>query len=190
MPNMLCGDDLGAGRTVVALHHRTNEMWSLTSDCSPDYCFLDPGGVSIFDYISTIKNSSLVLAESLHGAIIASAFGVPFVPISVRTKVDPTKWADFALSLGIQPFRAVNMPLPEDQFIRRLKIAAGSRLPAGVGKALFKKGLVMQEGELNALVSALKLTESTEDRVLVDRAKLLVLQRRIEFACGELDRAI
>ena len=51
--------------------------------------------------IEEIARAPLVLAESLHAAIIADAFRTPWIAVSVSNLINRDKWADWAASLGI-----------------------------------------------------------------------------------------
>lgn len=51
--------------------------------------------------ILKLARAKLVLAESLHGAIIADAFRVPFVPVCLSPTFNTHKWLDWAESLDM-----------------------------------------------------------------------------------------
>ena len=51
--------------------------------------------------IKQIASSQLVLAEAMHGAIIADSFRVPWVPISLSTRVNDFKWQDWSESMNL-----------------------------------------------------------------------------------------
>ena len=61
--------------------------------------FIDPRGEAK-DVIRRIAAAELVIAESMHGAIVADAFRVPWVAI-VSGRDTPMKWHDWALALGM-----------------------------------------------------------------------------------------
>ncbi|RUU06428.1 polysaccharide pyruvyl transferase family protein [Mesorhizobium sp. USDA-HM6] len=50
--------------------------------------------------IRHIAQSELVIAESMHGAIIADAFRVPWIAVSTSPSINHFKWDDWASSLG------------------------------------------------------------------------------------------
>ncbi|MFC0202801.1 polysaccharide pyruvyl transferase family protein [Novosphingobium soli] len=52
--------------------------------------------------ISAIRRSRLVLTESLHGAILADAFGIPWRGMAVSGNFSTIKWADWAGSLALK----------------------------------------------------------------------------------------
>lgn len=60
--------------------------------------------------ISRIAQAKLVLTESLHGAILADAFGVPWRPFAVSRNFSKAKWADWAGSLNLRVAVAVIPP--------------------------------------------------------------------------------
>lgn len=52
--------------------------------------------------IQTLAGANLVLAESLHGAIIADTFRIPWVPVSISPAFNNHKWLDWAESLEME----------------------------------------------------------------------------------------
>lgn len=67
---------------------------------------LDPGirRDQVWDFLQTIVDSELVLTASLHGAIIAQAYGRPWALCRVTNKTydKPLKWTDWFMYLGIK----------------------------------------------------------------------------------------
>lgn len=66
---------------------------------------VDPRG-DARSVIRRIASAELVLAESMHGAIVADAFRVPWIPL-ISSHENLFKWHDWALSLGLsyRPWR-------------------------------------------------------------------------------------
>jgi succinoglycan biosynthesis protein ExoV len=50
-----------------------------------------------------LARSSLVIAEAMHGAIVADAFRVPWIPAATSGRFNLFKWHDWAFSLGLSP---------------------------------------------------------------------------------------
>lgn len=51
--------------------------------------------------IRMIAQSELIVAESMHGAILADAFRVPWIPVSTSRAINSFKWNDWASTLGL-----------------------------------------------------------------------------------------
>lgn len=62
--------------------------------------YIDPRGEAK-DVISAIARSELIIAESMHGAILADAFRVPWVAVSTSRNINSFKWNDWAGTLGV-----------------------------------------------------------------------------------------
>ena len=104
LPKMDCFDQgvsESKHKVVLALHHKTAEFWDFSKASIRNAHFLDPACSSVFDYVATIRSADLVLAESMHAAIVAAAYRVPFIRVGILNKVDNTKWKDFFLSVGL-----------------------------------------------------------------------------------------
>jgi hypothetical protein len=67
---------------------------------------------SVWDLLAKIAGASFVLTGSLHGAVLAQAFGVPWAAYTDGYVDAPPKWADWGAYLGI-----------EIEFVRRRKEA-------------------------------------------------------------------
>ncbi len=52
--------------------------------------------------VEKIASARLVIAESLHAAIIADAFRIPWIPVALSREVSAFKWADWTLSKGLR----------------------------------------------------------------------------------------
>ncbi len=63
------------------------------------------------EVINKIANASLVLAESMHAAIIADAYRVPWVPVWTSRKISKFKWSDWALAVGAK-VNPIELPSP------------------------------------------------------------------------------
>ncbi|MCA1993624.1 MAG: polysaccharide pyruvyl transferase family protein [Coleofasciculus sp. S288] len=80
--------------------------------------YIDPRW-SIEHVLSAISETEVVLAEAMHGAIVADALRVPWIPICTESTVLPFKWQDWCLSIGVEyqpkyvmPFRGLYPPGP------------------------------------------------------------------------------
>jgi len=66
-----------------------------------DLGLVDPRGESK-EVILKIASAKLVLAESMHAAIIADAYRVPWIPVWSTREISKFKWVDWALSVGAE----------------------------------------------------------------------------------------
>ncbi len=58
---------------------------------------------------SLIGNARLVLADAMHGAIVADTFRVPFVPLVSSREISSFKWMDWTMGMGL-PYRPMRLP--------------------------------------------------------------------------------
>jgi succinoglycan biosynthesis protein ExoV len=72
----------------------------------PDVCktvglsYIDPRGEAKA-VIREIAQSELIVAESMHGAILADAFRVPWIAASTSRSINSFKWNDWARTVGV-----------------------------------------------------------------------------------------
>lgn len=59
--------------------------------------------------LTQIRESQLVIAEAMHGAIVADTFRVPWIPARLHNHILNFKWQDWCLSLGLQ-YRPATLP--------------------------------------------------------------------------------
>ena len=59
--------------------------------------------------VRRIASAEKVIAESMHAAIIADAFRVPWIPVALSREVSPFKWVDWAASVEV-PYSPVCLP--------------------------------------------------------------------------------
>lgn len=122
------GTPLAENGTIVALHHKTAELWEFPNQERDGIYFLDPGRHKIEDYIATIRSAKMILAEGMHAAIAATAYGIPYVRVNLLGKTDPIKWKDFQQPLGIDDIPPMPINLPRPPRSRRLATRLAHRL--------------------------------------------------------------
>ena len=71
--------------------------------------YIDPRGEAK-SVIRSIAQSSLVVAELMHAAILADAFRVPWVAVSTSRSINSFKWRDWAASLELA-YRPRHVPV-------------------------------------------------------------------------------
>jgi len=62
--------------------------------------FVDPCA-DAHEVVRRIAGARKVIAESMHAAIVADAFRVPWVPVVLSRELAPFKWSDWAASIGL-----------------------------------------------------------------------------------------
>jgi succinoglycan biosynthesis protein ExoV len=83
-------------------HWESAESGIWKTVCEPaGLTYLDPRGEAKA-VIKHIAQSEFIVAESMHGAILADAFRVPWVAVSTSTSINSFKWSDWAGSVGVK----------------------------------------------------------------------------------------
>jgi succinoglycan biosynthesis protein ExoV len=88
--------------------------------------YVDPRG-DVEGILDRIERSRVVIAEAMHGAIVADALRVPWVPVRLFDQVLSLKWRDWCASLGIEyrplsclPDPGADLPAGREGAIRRV----------------------------------------------------------------------
>ncbi|MCL6707777.1 polysaccharide pyruvyl transferase family protein [Pseudomonas sp. R2.Fl] len=88
-------------RKTFIPHWESAEFGMWQSVCEPaGLTYLDPRGEAK-SVIAHIAQSELVVAESMHGAILADAFRVPWIAVTTSRSINDFKWNDWAASVGV-----------------------------------------------------------------------------------------
>jgi succinoglycan biosynthesis protein ExoV len=80
-------------------HHQTSKYddWrTICNDLAIQY--IDPAD-PVEKTVEVIRNSSMVVTEAMHGAIVADALRVPWIPVRTRKRILDFKWQDWLGSL-------------------------------------------------------------------------------------------
>jgi len=119
------------GRTVCITHFNEkrppSELRAETSADEVVTAAIAPRMDAIRSMIDQIAGPGFILSGSLHGAIAACAFGVPFAFYDSGYIDVPFKWRDFAASVGVPC--AFASSVQEGQALYRDKIAPALRVP-------------------------------------------------------------
>ncbi|MBT9369024.1 polysaccharide pyruvyl transferase family protein [Rhizobium sp. CSW-27] len=87
-------------RTFVP-HWESAEFGIWEAVCEPaGLTYLDPRGEAR-EVIARIAQSELIVAESMHAAILADAFRVPWIAVSTSRAINSFKWSDWAATVGV-----------------------------------------------------------------------------------------
>ena len=105
--------------------------------------------------VRRIASAEKVIAESMHGAIIADAFRVPWIPVALSREVSPFKWVDWAASMDV-PYRPVCLPASnriEHARNTLLKWSVHSNAPGYPSSSRVASGIRLQFDDLDQLMS-------------------------------------
>lgn len=64
------------------------------------FCYISPAQTFPSVY-NQIRNSSVLITESLHGAVVADSMRIPWIAVKTRDEINEFKWQDFLSSLGM-----------------------------------------------------------------------------------------
>jgi succinoglycan biosynthesis protein ExoV len=70
--------------------------------------FIDPND-PVDDVLRELRRSEVVITEAMHGAIMADALRVPWIPVRAYANILTFKWQDWCRSLGLE-YRPVALP--------------------------------------------------------------------------------
>lgn len=90
---------------------RGNIAWKLICE-QAGMGYIDPRW-SIEQVLSALSQTEVLLTEAMHGAIVADALRIPWIPISTTTTLLPFKWQDWCASVGLEYQPRYVMPVRE-----------------------------------------------------------------------------
>lgn len=103
-----------------------------------DIQFIDPRA-HVETVISQLLQSKVVIAEAMHGAIIADALRVPWIPVYPMNPLNRMKWLDWAESLTID-YRPVSL-IPSTLNELKLTRLSGNRVASKLVSMLNESAL-------------------------------------------------
>ncbi len=131
--------------------------------------------------IAQLRSCSLVMAESLHGAICADAMAIPWAPCVLAHRFNDFKWMDWMATIGrdFQPMVA-DRPLVRsihpakaviNRLARMLHYKSGSRRPA------LRPVAISSQSDVQAVVQALARHAANRDHFSCSKPADIALQR-------------
>lgn len=83
-------------------HHRSAQWIDWRPYCeTANVNYIDPGA-GVYEVLSNINRSKVILTEALHGAVVADALRIPWIPVRFLNHILEFKWQDWCQSLGIE----------------------------------------------------------------------------------------
>lgn len=96
-------DPTKSERPIFIPHHQSINICNWEKVCHRlGISYISPCG-DAKSVIRSISSSPLVIAESMHAAIFAEAFRVPWVPVSIGRQFNSMKWTDVFEAARLQP---------------------------------------------------------------------------------------
>jgi succinoglycan biosynthesis protein ExoV len=115
--------------------------------------------------INEIAASKLLVTEALHGAIVATALMIPWIPVRFYSHINCFKWRDWLATVGLE-YQPVTIPLLDSSFgsqrfsfnrllnaNRRLRAHLSSHLAARAAKK--NNPVLVPENHVEALTTRL-----------------------------------
>lgn len=106
--------------TLFIPHHQTlrNRPWARAAS-EAGLTFVSPewSVEQVFDHFARAK---LVVTEAMHGAIIADALRIPWVPVQISPELDEFKWRDWSGSINVH-FEPLTIPPVDPREVRRYR---------------------------------------------------------------------
>jgi succinoglycan biosynthesis protein ExoV len=112
-------------------HWESSQRWDWEGACrSNGMHLIDPLGAPE-SVLSEIARSRVLVTEAMHGAIVADAMRVPWIPVNIHNRLLEFKWLDWCASVGV-PYApsVVRRPAIREQF-------ALARIEKRLGAAVF-----------------------------------------------------
>ncbi|MBW4557081.1 MAG: polysaccharide pyruvyl transferase family protein [Trichormus sp. ATA11-4-KO1] len=133
--------------------------------------YIDPRW-PIEQVLSAISQTEVLLAEAMHGAIIADALRVPWIPVLTSSKILPFKWHDWCSSIDVEYQPNYVMPSkqlypPGSRFRLALSYSINSfkQAPQRFLKAFWEDDVKKMAIQLADIVKTSKPILSNESRI-------------------------
>jgi succinoglycan biosynthesis protein ExoV len=152
--------------------------------------YIDPRS-SVDEVLLQIRQSELLVAEAMHGAIAADALRVPWIPVRIYGNFMEFKWRDWAESVQA-PLHIANVPPVFDRqlvskkgFVHAFKKVAAT---AGIGKAKWKRLQIRPstEREVSESLRALEKVSKTSKPCLSPDNSIGQAETRLSERLAEL----
>ena len=134
--------------------------------------------------LQELSATELLLAEAMHGAIVADALRVPWIPVRVYGKLNIFKWQDWSQSVRV-PLEIKDVPpiytaLPKG-WKRAGNLIKQTVARAGMGQANWRRLGVRRSSpdEINRSLDTLQKIAATRTAFLSDDGLLAQLETRL-----------
>ncbi|GAX34438.1 polysaccharide pyruvyl transferase family protein [Nodularia sp. NIES-3585] len=161
---------------------RGDSSWKLICE-QAGIAYIDPRW-PIEQVLSAMSQTEVLLAEAMHGAIIADALRVPWIPVLTSARMLPFKWQDWCSSIDIEykpqyvmPDSKLYPPGPRMRSSWRYSINCVKQAPQRFFKAVWEgetKKMAMQLADIAKTSKPILSSESRIEQLTVE------LEERLE----------
>mgnify|MGYP001797470249 CR=1 FL=1 len=129
--------------------------------------YIDPRW-TLEEVLSSISQTEVLLTEAMHGAIVADALRVPWVPIVTNSTILSFKWQDWCSSIGVEYkpnyIERLQHPREKQDFLTPIRLLRDWTRQKRAGKAL--KQVAMNQHPFLSKDSCIEtLTEQLEEKL-------------------------
>jgi succinoglycan biosynthesis protein ExoV len=119
MPSLL-GEHHRRDLTLFMPHHHSIAagLWETVAETC-GFTFVNPEW-PVSKIMALFARAKLVVTEAMHGAIVADAMRIPWIPVVMSPDISVFKWSDWTMSLNL-PFRPITIPGSSSSENRRHK---------------------------------------------------------------------
>lgn len=105
----LIGEEGRRDLTLFMPHHHSLAagLWEKVADTC-GFTFVSPEW-PVSKIMALFARAKLVVTEAMHGAIVADAMRIPWIPVVMSPDISVFKWADWTMSLNL-PFQPTTIP--------------------------------------------------------------------------------
>ena len=102
--DLRAGDGGGEPREILFVpHHASVAGYDWPTICAAAGVGYQTPKADVLTVVRRIARARAVIAESMHAAIVADAYGVPWRAVEITRGFNPFKWEDWARSVGMGP---------------------------------------------------------------------------------------
>jgi len=173
-------------------HHVSAKMFDWRPFCRRlGIRYLDPTA-AVEPTLRALASSTMVIADAMHGAILADTLRVPWVPVTIYDHTNAFKWNDWCASLELE-YQPVEIESPFDNSHERPLRRLG-----GYARRVLRTGRLTRHGRgparessgqpvLQAVADSLATLRSHPERAVLSRESVFADRLgRLQRALGEL----
>jgi succinoglycan biosynthesis protein ExoV len=146
---------------------------------------------SVDECLAQLEASELVITEAMHGAILADAYRVPWIPMRYGYRSFDFKWHDWCRSMGLS-YEPVDLPNLLDAKLEQAefwgRVARRGLCSLRLGKEKWRRAPLRRSsaGEVAAAVSLIKRLSSGDRARLSSDAAFESARQRLDQCFEEL----